>query len=148
MLEFRIYYFYKNHSVNNTQLYWVLRCYAINDAKFVASQEIIQFNYKRFIETHTYIQQAYTIWQYHCEDSYKHSVPTVSKVSLWSNKCINEDFRSHQGLMGPLSGPLFTKKTPCYGYRDPHYKPKMVWRTSQVYIMGIPILIRRRALSE
>ena len=31
------------------------------------------------------------------------------------------------------SGPLFTKKTPSYGYRDPHYKPKTVWRPSQVY---------------
>ena len=29
------------------------------------------------------------------------------------------------------SGPLFTKKTPSYGYRDPHDKP--VWRPSQVY---------------
>ena len=31
------------------------------------------------------------------------------------------------------SGPLFTKKTSSYGYRDPHYKPKTVWRPSQVY---------------
>ena len=31
------------------------------------------------------------------------------------------------------SGPLFTKKTPSYGYRNPHYKPKTVWRPSQVY---------------
>ena len=30
-------------------------------------------------------------------------------------------------------GPLFTKKTPSYGYRDPHYKPKVVWRPSQLY---------------
>ena len=30
-------------------------------------------------------------------------------------------------------GPLFTKKTPSYGYRDPHDKPKTVWRPSQVY---------------
>ena len=33
----------------------------------------------------------------------------------------------------PLSGPLLTKKTPSYGYRDPHDKPKTVWRPSQVY---------------
>ena len=32
-----------------------------------------------------------------------------------------------------LSGPLFTNKTPSYGYRDPHNKPKTVWRPSQVY---------------
>ena len=32
-----------------------------------------------------------------------------------------------------ISGPLFTKKTPCYQYRDPHYKPKTVWRPSQIY---------------
>ena len=30
-------------------------------------------------------------------------------------------------------GPLFTKKTPSYGYRDPHDKPKTVWRPSHVY---------------
>ena len=30
-------------------------------------------------------------------------------------------------------GPLFTKKTPSYGYRDPHYKSKTVWWPSQVY---------------
>ena len=30
-------------------------------------------------------------------------------------------------------GPLFTKKTPSYGYRDPDDKPKTVWRPSQVY---------------
>ena len=30
-------------------------------------------------------------------------------------------------------GTLFIKKTPFYGYRDPHYKPKAVWRPSQVY---------------
>ena len=32
-----------------------------------------------------------------------------------------------------IAGPLFTKTTPSYGYRDPHYKPKTVWRPSQVY---------------
>ena len=30
-------------------------------------------------------------------------------------------------------GPLFTKKTPSYGYRNPHDKPKTAWRPSQVY---------------
>ena len=30
-------------------------------------------------------------------------------------------------------GPLFTKKTPSHRYRDPHEKPKRVWRPSQVY---------------
>ena len=30
-------------------------------------------------------------------------------------------------------GPLFTKKMPFYGDRNPHYKPKTVWRWSQVY---------------
>ena len=28
---------------------------------------------------------------------------------------------------------LFTEKTPSYGYRDPHYKAKTVWRPFQVY---------------
>ena len=32
-----------------------------------------------------------------------------------------------------ISGPLFTKKTPSYGYRDPHDKHRTVWRPSQVY---------------
>ena len=31
------------------------------------------------------------------------------------------------------SGPLFTKKTPSYQYRDSHYKPEMVVRPSKVY---------------
>ena len=31
------------------------------------------------------------------------------------------------------SGPLFTKKTPAYRYRDSHDKPKTVWRPFQVY---------------
>ena len=30
-------------------------------------------------------------------------------------------------------GPLFTKKTPSYGYRDPHDEAKTVWRLYQVY---------------
>ena len=39
-------------------------------------------------------------------------------------------------MLGPTSpaGPLFTKKTPSADvYRDPHDKPKTVWRPSQVY---------------
>ena len=28
------------------------------------------------------------------------------------------------------AGPLLTKKTPSCGYRDPHGKPKTVWRPS------------------
>ena len=31
------------------------------------------------------------------------------------------------------AGPLFTKKTPSYRYRDSRYKPKMVWQPSQLY---------------
>ena len=31
------------------------------------------------------------------------------------------------------TGLLFTKKTPSYGNRDPHDKPKTVWRASPVY---------------
>ena len=36
---------------------------------------------------------------------------------------------------GQLSdtGPLFTEKTPYYGYRNSHYKTKTVWRPSQIY---------------
>ena len=29
--------------------------------------------------------------------------------------------------------PLFTKKTPSYKYRNPHFKPKTVWRPPHVY---------------
>ena len=52
---------------------------------------------------------------------------------------------------GSNPGPLFTKKTPSYGYRDPHYKPKTVWRPSQVYNGNSytdrgPGLTRRREL--
>ena len=32
-----------------------------------------------------------------------------------------------------LPGPLFTKKTPSYQYRDSHYKPETVVRPSEVY---------------
>ena len=30
-------------------------------------------------------------------------------------------------------GPLFTKEAPYYGYRNPYYKPKMVWEPSRVH---------------
>ena len=30
-------------------------------------------------------------------------------------------------------GPLFTLKTPTYGYRDPYYQPKMIERTPQIF---------------
>ena len=36
-------------------------------------------------------------------------------------------------LLTKIPRPLFTKKTRSYGYRDPHDKPKMVWRPSHVY---------------
>ena len=39
--------------------------------------------------------------------------------------------RSYPNSINP--GPLFTKNSPSYGYRDPHYKPETVWRPSQVY---------------
>ena len=41
-----------------------------------------------------------------------------------------------------FTGPLFTKKTPSYVYRDPHDKPKTVWRPSQVY-NGNPAAVDR-----
>ena len=31
------------------------------------------------------------------------------------------------------SGSLFTKMTPSYGCRNPHYKPQTVWRPSQLF---------------
>ena len=59
--------------------------------------------------------------------------------------CVSERLDSSYSVSYRQSpGPLFTKKTPSYGYRDPHYIPKTVWRPSQVY----NILIRRHLLSE
>ena len=43
-----------------------------------------------------------------------------------------------------ITGPLFTKKTPPYGYRNPQYMPKTVWSDVRLrFIMGIPIPITR-----
>ena len=42
-------------------------------------------------------------------------------------------FTNGQKQNNTIPGPLFTKKTPSYGYRNPHYKHKTVWRPSQVY---------------
>ena len=36
-------------------------------------------------------------------------------------------------LVNHNTWPLYSKKTSSYGYRNPHYKPKTVWRPSQVY---------------
>ena len=76
--------------------------------------------------------RLYDLLDYHiCEKNpqnvdKKYSIlPVYIKKFLW--RC--EDVVEYNS--GP--GPLFTKKTPSYGYRDPHYKPKTVWRPSQVY---------------
>ena len=53
----------------------------------------------------------------------------VSIVTLKTKSCHNANFIS----IGGSTGPLFIKKTPSYGYRNPHYKPKTVVRLSQVY---------------
>ena len=47
----------------------------------------------------------------------------------WNAGSVKYDITELHGIPGPL----FTKKTPSYGYRDPHYIPKTVWRPSQVY---------------
>ena len=39
------------------------------------------------------------------------------------------------------SRPLFTKKTLYDVYRNPHYKPKTVWRPSQVYNPALVIVL-------
>ena len=52
----------------------------------------------------------------------------IDRVSLKYNVCSCQMLRRQVN-----TGPLFTKKTPSYGYRDPHDKPKTVWRPSQVY---------------
>ena len=66
--------------------------------------------------------------------SYHLSPASVSCVSLvaWNNVKILW-YQLGEILRLQRDPWLFTKKTPCYGYRDPHYKPKTVWRPSQVY---------------
>ena len=50
-------------------------------------------------------------------------------------------------VYGYSSGPLSTKKTPSYGYKNSQYKHRTVWRPSLVN-NGIPIPIRSCLLSE
>ena len=63
------------------------------------------------------------------------------RLCLWSQKglWLFDDWSA------TASGPLFTKKTPSYGYRDPHDKPKTVWRPSQAY-NGNPYTDKQRVL--
>ena len=83
------------------------------------------------------------IQQHHYADkSYAELLATtrdVTRKSLPSSEDTNmvEDVRVNQGkavadgecnVIGP--GPLFTKKTPSYQYRDSHYKPETVVRPS------------------
>ena len=67
---------------------------------------------------------------------YPQSYTTSSKViakDMVETTSWNDRYRT-------ATGPLFTKKTPSYGYRDSHYKPKTV----VMFIMGIPTPVRRR----
>ena len=50
-----------------------------------------------------------------------------------SNQILHDIWKLVISKAGYRSGPLFTKKKLSYGYRDPHDKPKTVWRPSQVY---------------
>ena len=59
-----------------------------------------------------------------------HFVPMWLYHQLWWMRMICLSLFMTDGCF-PV--PLFTKMTPSYGYRDPHYKPKTVWRPSQVY---------------
>ena len=58
------------------------------------------------------------------------------------------NFRLNTGeplnIKSVLPGPLFTKNTLSYQYGDSHYKPSDRLR----FIMGIPIPVRWRLLSE
>ena len=49
---------------------------------------------------------------------------------------------------GSNSGLLFTKKVPSYEFRNPQYKPKTVWRPSQVYNGNHYMPLRRCLLSR
>ena len=60
------------------------------------------------------------------------SMQTVFFFKCLLQKC-NNWWRLSLSFKFMVPGPLFTKKTPSYGYRDPHYKPKTVWRPSHVY---------------
>ena len=70
-----------------------------------------------------------------------HSDVTVMWYLLWFEREIVIDWFHQLQVCYPqpmntiklFTGPLFTKKTPSYVYRDPHDKSKTVWRPSQVY---------------
>ena len=51
----------------------------------------------------------------------------------WNRKICNFHFGHMKDVQPNYTRPLFTKKTPSHWYRYPHYKPKTVWRPSQVY---------------
>ena len=82
----------------------------------------------------------------------RHFKCTVTSVPSWETSydsmarldhSIKDAFAEKGSLVNAISswhdttlinaGPLFTKKTLSYVYRDPHDKPKTVWRPSQVY---------------
>ena len=64
----------------------------------------------------------------------------------------SSSFCSHQRIRGckimTYLRPLFTKKMPSYGYRNPHYKPYRWSDNHQRFIMGFPIPIRWCLLSD
>ena len=85
------------------------------------------------------------------EEPICHRLYRTSVLSPLIKEKVNWTLRAQTGkpsvLLRPsVLGPLFTKKTPSYQYRDSHYKPETV--VLDLYIMGIPIPVRRRLLSE
>ena len=69
-----------------------------------------------------------------------------SGTSSWKLSVPN-DWVAVTWLKDMSPGPLFTKKTPSYQYRDSHYKPETSSDRLR-FITGIPIPVRRRLLSE
>ena len=47
--------------------------------------------------------------------------------------CAQKEFDRVKHMCMYDTGPLFRKKKPSYGYKNPHYKPKMVWRQYQLH---------------
>ena len=59
----------------------------------------------------------------------------MQKKYITPIKCVNSRIKKalFSGSNWQMSGPLFTEKMQSYGYKNPHHKPKTVWRPSQVY---------------
>ena len=97
---------------------------------------------------HNFAHATLTLWswhgrEYHMFDHLNKKIPQKWNLKNADFKCELINYMNPSGhryyktnirvVKVHIAGPPVTKKTPSYGYRDPHYKPKTVWRPSQVY---------------